>query len=142
MELPRRGRDAASGLRDPVEQPVHEAFAERHLVEGDELVRLVRLIDAPRAAHHRRHAALLKQPRLGAEGDPFPVVEVEADEFDVMEYAPAVAVALGGIAVLFLVAAATVATIVSATRSAMASRNTIPNPSWREGRQNTSARAS
>src|SRR5690606_31934889 len=48
-------------------QPAHERFAASQLLQRDELVRLVRLRDAPRAADHGGDAGVAEDAGLGAE---------------------------------------------------------------------------
>src|ERR1700722_17515399 len=56
-------------LRGPGEEAAQEVLALLHLVEGDELVGLVRLLDRAGAADHGRDAGLLVEPALGGEAD-------------------------------------------------------------------------
>src|SRR5690606_33911280 len=77
--MEKRRRQASTRRGDPalgtelggeaLEQSLHEALAERDLLQGDELVRLVRLVDRTGAADHCRNAGLGNQAGLGAEGD-------------------------------------------------------------------------
>ena len=55
---------AGAGL----DQPAHEGLAAGEFVQGDELVRLVRLIDQAGAAYHRRETRALEAPGLGGVG--------------------------------------------------------------------------
>ena len=59
----------AANVPATLEELAHERFALAYLIPRDELVGLVCLIDAAGSAHHRRHAASLKESRFGAERD-------------------------------------------------------------------------
>ena len=60
---------ASSPNGNPVDEPLQEDLAARHLLQRDELVGLVRLVDRAGADNHRRYAGGREQPALGAEGD-------------------------------------------------------------------------
>ena len=65
----RRNRAASLDARRPFPELSHETIARGDLLDGDELIRLVGLLDAPRAANHRGHAGGSVLASFGAIGD-------------------------------------------------------------------------
>src|SRR3546814_9344762 len=65
---PACGSSAGTSGTQPLLQAIHETLAEGHLLQGDELVGLVRLVDRAGTADDRRNAAGVEPAGLGAEG--------------------------------------------------------------------------
>lgn len=59
----------ALALAHVIHQPPQKAFALGNLIQGYELIGLMRLHDAAGTANHRGNAGFLEQPGLGGEGD-------------------------------------------------------------------------